>query len=115
MYYRDTELPAGPWHDEPDRVEFEAHGFPCILNRGPIGCRVHGGLSYAHECQGVICHAPKEPDDVWWLGFDCAHYLDLSPAMFTFSSSYPGETYRTISYVRSETESLAAQAQAVAL
>jgi hypothetical protein len=26
----------GPWTLEPDRLEFEAHGFPCLLNRAPV-------------------------------------------------------------------------------
>lgn len=45
---------------------------------------VHGGLTYAARCQGEgghICHVPQagEPDDVWWLGFDCNHAADCSP------------------------------------
>lgn len=49
---------------------------------------VHGGLTFADKCRpeaddGGICHVadPGEPDDVWWLGFDCAHAMDLSPHM----------------------------------
>jgi hypothetical protein len=48
---------------------------------------VHGGLTYASLCQEgpegeTICHmaAPGEPEPLWWLGFDCAHAGDLSPA-----------------------------------
>ena len=48
----------------------------------------HGGLTFADFCQEgdeahTICHipGPGEPDRVWWLGFDCAHYMDLSPGM----------------------------------
>lgn len=45
---------------------------------------VHGGLTYSDGCSHSadtsvgICHIPGagEPDDVWWLGFDCAHYGD---------------------------------------
>ena len=96
----------GPWHDEPDRLEFEAHGFSCLITRhavmgnlcgyvamppghpwhgkhyNDIDASVHGGLTYANACQGPVCHVPKpdEPDDVWWLGFDMAHVYDLIPA-----------------------------------
>lgn len=91
----------GPWHAEPDRVEWEHAGLPCLAVRGPAGAwcgyaavppahplhgkstedidvEVHGGLTYANRCQGHICHVPKpgEPDDVYWFGFDCAHSGD---------------------------------------
>lgn len=102
--------PPGPWHAEPDRLEFEHKGVPCLLVRNkslgnwcgyaavPPGhplhgkgydapqledVRAHGGLTYASACCGEICHTPKagEPDDVWWFGFDCAHAFDLAPYM----------------------------------
>lgn len=75
---------------------------------------VHGGLTFADSCghgddpaQG-ICHipGPGEPDDVWWLGFDCAHYGDLSPA---YDRPGRGGEYRTLPYVASECASLASQ------
>lgn len=129
----------GEWDDEPDRVDFESHGFACMLLRVPssghwcgyVGVpmthrmagvhyddvaigpnneypRVHGGLTYSDKCSGRICHIPKPgmPDDVWWFGFDCAHAGDLCPA-----SAYvmPGDIYRNVEYVRSQTESLAEQ------
>lgn len=28
---------AGPWLEEPDHVEFEHEGVPCIIHRGPLG------------------------------------------------------------------------------
>lgn len=69
----------GPWQSEPDRVEFEHAGFPCLLKRvmtsghwcGYVGVppshpahgkdydndlldsvSIHGGLTYADECDG---------------------------------------------------------------
>lgn len=107
----------GPWMDEPDRLEFEHEGFPCIVQRVQGGhlCgyvavppghpwhgvdlsnypegiehpEVHGGITYAEKCVGNICHVPKpgESDDVWWLGFDHAHAGDRSPRDFT---EFPG-------------------------
>lgn len=102
--YLGRELPAGPWHDEPDHVDFRSpDGLPCILHRNGLGawcgyvgvppghpwhgqpydavsCDVHGGLTYSGRCQGPLCHVPQpgESDDVWWLGFDCLHSGDLS-------------------------------------
>lgn len=97
----------------------------------PLG--VHGGLTYADHCQEEageaegICHipGPGEPDDVWWLGFDCAHCYDLSPATNARLRRYnPGweerwktltlnagveETYRDLVYVQAQCRSLAQQ------
>ncbi|KKN15051.1 hypothetical protein LCGC14_0989840 [marine sediment metagenome] len=43
--------------------------------------------------------------DVWWIGFDCAHLYDLVP-----SHPRPGDIYRDERYVRNELEGLARQA-----
>lgn len=52
-----------------------------------------------------------EPDDVWWLGFDCSHPGDLSP-MFVRQWRKLRWPYRDLAYVRAEVESLATQAVA---
>lgn len=134
----------GPWDGEPNHLLFEHAGLPCMLHRGPAGswcgyvavppghpahgkdcddveAEAHGGLTYAGACSGHICHVPKpgEPDDVWWLGFDCAHAWDLSPALRAVTSRiYPqgiplhsDEVYRDMSYVREKVEGLAVQLQ----
>lgn len=134
------EWPDGPWDDEPDHLEFEADGFPAILHRQPHGgywcgyvavppghpahgkdmldlcdLEVHGGITYAEPCQGVICHVPKpgEPDNVYWLGFDCSHSYDVSPSRnWTFGS--PLSSYRSAEYVRRQAEQLARQLKAMA-
>ncbi len=92
------------WENEPDREEFKHAGFPCLLQRNPMGAwcgyvavppehphygnhyddveaDVHGGLTYADYCQGKVCHKPNpgDPDNVYWFGFDCAHADDLVP------------------------------------
>ena len=102
--------PGHPWH-----------GADCSgLEPYP---EVHGGLTYADACRpregegGGICYVPDggEPDDVWWLGFDCAHLYDFVPGMPTpVTRLTRGDTYRDRAYVESECASLAAQAQAVA-
>lgn len=120
----------GPWDSEPDREEFQHEGFPCLVNRGGMGAwcgyvavppghwaygkgyssvnvSVHGGLTYAGQCSGSICHvpAPGEPDDVWWLGFDANHWCDLAPDSRLGSH---GE-YRDIEYVKEQCRELVAQ------
>lgn len=154
------------WLDEPDREEFRHEGFDCLLNRNPMGAwcgyvavpeghpihgkhydevdvEVHGGLTYAHKCQGTICHAVAEGEDddrLWWFGFDCAHAWDLVPAADKASDPetralysqggilgqdwsnltimdvgfVPPVTYRDINYVRAEAKSLAEQLRALA-
>ena len=133
----------GPWTEEPDCLEFVHKGIPCLLQRGPSGAwcgyaaappghpwhgriadevpaEVHGGPTYAAPCKGVICHvpAPGEPDNVWWIGFDCAHFMDLAPGLEALRpKDFPPrvrgagyeDTYRTLEYVKAETEALAEQ------
>jgi len=46
---------------------------------------VHGGLTFAGTCDGEprgVCHIVEdgEDDNVWWVGFDCAHAWDLTPS-----------------------------------
>lgn len=131
----------GAWQAEPDRIEWQAHGFTCLASRNRMGAwcgyvavppghpwhgkhydavpaEVHGGLTYAEACNGLICHepAPGESDDVWWLGFDCAHSGDHIPAMDEYRYRFlggPSDTYRDANYIRAETERLAEQARAV--
>jgi hypothetical protein len=145
---RDEKLAAwgeGPWLDEPDRLEFRSAvgDLPCLITRQrelghlcgyvavPPGhpmhgkdldavdeLVVHGGVTYANECAGEVCHVPRpgEPDDVWWLGIDCAHgFRDYSPGMgrevreIMQRAGYTEHSYKTVDYVRGELESLAAQ------
>jgi hypothetical protein len=76
---------------------------------------VNGGLTFAGPCmesddpaQGV-CHVPVEgrPDNVWWVGFDCAHAYDWVPGMG--EHSFGDSTYKSLRWVESETRSLARQ------
>lgn len=80
---------------------------------------VHGCLTFADGCNEEalegegICHIPYpgRPDDVWWLGFDCAHYQDYQPGFPEGYSMLVNKncTYRTIDWVRAEVTSLAGQ------
>lgn len=140
--------PEGDWDGEPDREEWRSHGLPCLIVRNDLGAlcgyvgvppghrmhgkalddaddlSVHGGISYANACAGHICHVPREgePDDVWWLGFDCGHGWDFMPGLYAnlrkalaglkdplFESDARYGTYRPIGYVRGEVERLAEQ------
>lgn len=134
----------GPWDGEPDRAEWRTtaglhaiahrvdHGAWCGYVAVPPGhpmhgksdgdsevyaLEVHGGITYGAACRTPICHVapPGEPDDVWWLGFDCIHCDDFAPRLspnrsaFLYSGEGAGGTYRTLEYVREQCESLARQ------
>lgn len=126
--------PDGPWTSEPDSKEWEAHGFRCVLRRGPgnhwcgyvgipnghpafdmpyrddlfCGVDVHGGLTFGS------LHPRHLPDDgLYWVGFDCAHYGDLSPDYAKYFSSLADGEYRDINYAIAETERLAQQLAAM--
>jgi hypothetical protein len=136
--------PEGPWMTEPDKVNWRTKaGLPGMIVRSQSGnlcgyvavpkghpayradmsderlydLSVHGGVTYASACKGSICHVPEpgEPDDVWWIGFDCAHSGDWRPSA---AAPYLGdlasmpsawEEYRDIHYVTREVEHLARQ------
>lgn len=78
---------------------------------------VHGGITFAEGCQEdgdeatAICHVPEpgRSDNVWWLGFDCAHYQDLSPGIHRYLSWKSECVYRDANYVQRECERLALQ------
>lgn len=87
---------------------------------------VHGGLTFSGFCQEKekpkgICHIPEpgEEPKIWWLGFDCAHFMDYCPKIdFDLGriTRYPGEpggVYRTLDYVRAQNAKLAAQLAAM--
>lgn len=91
-----------------------------------VEVEVHGGLTFAAPCahskdeqqdvSRTICHLPSagEPDDVWWLGFDCAHAGDESPAINSrlpahLHMSFEGDTYKDLAYVTAQVQSLAKQ------
>lgn len=88
-----------------------------------VEVEVHGGLTFAGACQvGAedhgICHIPEpgRPDNVWWLGFDCAHFMDLVPGMVATAErhglprgSLTEGYYRDQRYVQREVTKLAQQ------
>lgn len=81
-----------------------------------------------YELETGICHVPDpgEPKYLWWLGFDCAHACDLSPAMEALSKrlDFPRmpwleidpvwrDVYRDQAYVEAEVTTLAKQVKAL--
>jgi hypothetical protein len=124
----------------------EATGLPCLIVRNHSGAlcgyvgvteahpwygksysdlnvAVHGGLTFADACQpgdadSSICHVPDagEPDNVWWFGFDCAHYRDASPSRNARDPHFVdhSEVYRDIEYVQAQVTNLARQIAAQA-
>jgi hypothetical protein len=112
--------PGHPWHGlAPSELPYIA---------------VHGGVNFASYCQEDaedgpgICHIPEpgRPERVWWLGFDCAHAMDLCPTVrarlaeldpYFTKADDDGlfrDVYRTFGYVQDEVALLAAQAHIAA-
>lgn len=141
IYHPDrTGWPPGAWDDEGDREDFVEAGLACFIQRNASGTwcgyagvpadhpdygqsydgldiDVHGGLTYADECDGHLCHvpAPGMPGDVWWFGFDCNHYHDISPQTLKYhpmalkGAGPEKPVYRNAAYAIEETRSLARQ------
>jgi hypothetical protein len=132
---------SGPWDKEPDRIEFEHAELPCLMLRQTSGhwcgyvavppghllygkdyddvdVDVHGGLTYSEQKKPALDKiVPQDisleglPANVWWFGFDCAHYMDKTPHLpffYTFDASLDG-IYRDVKYVELEIKKLAEQ------
>lgn len=104
--------PGHPWYGKDDMT---------IHDEPDGGPRVHGGITFA----GPDVHCGKGgPDDGWWIGFDCNHYMDAAdpslPQGGVLNSISGGMdvcseyVVRTQEYVESECRGLCEQAAAVA-
>lgn len=161
----------GPWSREADKIAWtdQMSGYACIIRRSAqgghlggyvavppthplygmqpyafagLGIGVHGGISYAHECQRwedenrSICHvgvelpranhellyanaAAQRGDDAWWLGFECDQPGDVMPVP-GYRNARNGtlegvneRTYKTEQFVYEECVRLAVQLKAV--
>ncbi|WP_462370335.1 hypothetical protein [Oxalobacter formigenes] len=117
----------GPWMSEPDYEKWTdaATGLECLIRRSVTGALcgyvkipednplhnvayqnkplsqilVHGGLTFAGDI---------ENDGQYWVGFDCAHYTDICPAIFIMPGFNRGE-YKDIEFVRQQCRLLADQ------
>ena len=137
-----SEWMRGEWDSEPDKRQWqdEVTGLPCLIVRnnggslcGYVGVttdhplhgedyssgkadsiEVHGGLTFASGCIHVDEPGDGKLDDVWWFGFDCAHYGDISPAYDSKAQeSFIYRSYKSISYVEAEVSALAEQLAAM--
>lgn len=129
---------AEPWLTEPDREEWvSAGGSRCLVRRGAMGAlcgyvavsvghpwhgldwvdipaHVHGGCTWVGPLDGE--------GSTWWVGFDCGRGgSDVIPGLIVLPLPsdlvrrlFKGCEYRTIDYVRNETNELAAQAELAA-
>lgn len=69
-----------------------------------------GPETYKAFCEAnYICHTASGEDEVWWFGFDCAHYGDYVPSRYMRLRDCTEEQYRTLSYVQDECAKLAKQ------
>jgi|SRR5205809_80872 len=134
----------GPWQEEPDKFNWidETTGLDCMIVRNielgnlcgyvgvPLNSKlanidyndldidIHGGLTYSNKCQGLICHDSTK--EVYWFGFDCAHYNDLIPKFLEYTthnksyfSLFNNSTYRDFNYVKTQVIYLAQQLKAL--
>ena len=94
--------------------EHPNHGKTYWTDEGGLDVDVHGGITYANKCEGTVCHVPEpgRTADIWWFGFDCAHYMDVVPRMK--SMGMETGTYKDIGYVRREVTDLARQLKELA-
>ena len=88
----------------------------CIYNtdnhqtpEGLINC--HGGITFS----GIPYEGEKP--DLWYFGFDCAHYMDYSPGLAKISQGFEQNEaeYRDEQYVDNEINSMFEQVKAYVL
>jgi hypothetical protein len=115
-----------PWHG------YRYHG-PCTADNpcGKEWCdhtpesqiEVHGGITFS----GKRGRAESFDENIWWFGFDCGHWRDLTPGMVSLMEKMKKETgiggaylahaehdiYRDIQYVKTQVQSLAQQLRKV--
>jgi hypothetical protein len=90
----------------------------------------HHGLTFSDTFEGATdrLELPENLRKLWWLGFDCAHFGDVMPAMDAFTRAFREvtkerirggfghyrETYKTVDDVRLMVEDLAQRCAFVA-
>lgn len=134
--------------NEPDKKQWQHEsGLACLIVRSDLGAlcgyvgvpanhayyekdyydieniEAHGGLTFSGKCHESddpakgICHIGEE---VWWLGFDCAHAWDIIPNFSVTEllderfSPWGRVTYKDFEYVMEEVNRLADQLKAAA-
>lgn len=104
------------WRNEPNEFEFEYKGYNCLIKRGSIGALngyvfipkdhpsygmdyndldesfdVHGGLTFSGELNNK-----KDGTVHFALGFDCAHFNDITPHLSDSEYFYPDAPFEII-------------------
>lgn len=124
----------GEWQNEPDIMGWvdEKTGYFCLIRRSEVTGSLCGyvGITNTHRafkmdmddcnftCHGGVTYAGhtafrdfSSSDDIWWIGFDCAHFRDLSPAMDAvmpdFIEGLEKMQYRNIEFVKESIRDLA--------
>lgn len=107
-----------------------AEGHPYYKQDGySFDVDVHGGITFTNSCsphdteETGVCHIPGagETDNIWWLGFDCAHSGDFCPGMdaqlkglgVRSFQHITRDTYRDLAYVKAHIAGLALQLSTV--
>jgi hypothetical protein len=133
--------PKGPWDDEPDEIEWTTAvgfrglimrsdvtgalcgyvavppGHPCYGKpRDELRFNVHGGVTYARRESDPFSIPRADPSaDLYWIGFDCGHGMDLSPLMLSRMKDESRARLMEVTrycdavFVREQVEQLAAQ------
>lgn len=126
------------WENEPNYKTFMLGDYHCVIIRnrslghlcGYVGVsydhpfyakhysefgelvRVHGELTYS--AYGI--KKLNENPNMWYLGFDCAHYGDFVPSMenlFHFKKEEYAKSYKTIEFVENELVQLVDQLEEI--
>jgi hypothetical protein len=122
------------WEDEPNFKKWTYKGYTCMIRRGPVGALCgYVGLKKGHrlygkyynedkELENIDCHGgltfsgewDELQDDLWYIGFDCAHAFDFIPGLMTMHEStylpmMEEATYRDFDYVTKECEKIVDQ------
>lgn len=126
LCYLRREMRDGPWHGEPDLVEFQHAGMSCLAERSRNGTwcgyvelpadhpwrgiigdlsrgNVHGGICRIRPRRGAL--------DAEFVGFECDHVDldDLIPSHPSTHASY--SEYRDLAFVREDVERMAEMAR----
>ena len=99
-----------PWYlEKACRAQFMQHGFPCLAMRTPglgawcgyvavggthpafgkenVDLSVHGGITFHGPQNERHRFHPVNPErQLWFFGFDCAHWRDVTPALDVIES-----------------------------
>ena len=134
----------GPWQEEPDYLFYWVEKYPCLILRHGLGhlcgyvgidkskapesdhyddidLEVHGDVTYGGNRDSELKPEDKESlqgKEYYWIGFDCAHYLDFMPASIAINRVLPEtaklrsqlfkskDVYRTINFVKNEIQGM---------